>query len=136
MKWLLAIAIGLGSAVSATAQNGHTVAVYRPVYVYRPLFGIGYYAPFYGYYAMPYGMYPYGSQPYVSRLDKEEADIRSDYNDRIYSVKHDSSLTTQQKRTTIKALKKERKQDIKDLVANYHKQAKNDNSAREQQSGL
>jgi hypothetical protein len=36
------------------------------------------------------------------------------------------SLSSEQKRETIHALKKQRKQDIKDLVANYHRQTSNE----------
>ena len=50
----------------------------------------------------------------------------AEYQDKIYSVRRDSSLNSGQKRETIHALKKQRKQDIKDLVANYHRQTSNE----------
>src|SRR5579872_5265049 len=133
MKKFIVVAICVGFAFTAAAQKVHTIAVYRPVYVVPPSFGFGYYAPFYspfGFYGLPYGAYyPYGnmySRP--SKLQKEEEDIRSDYADRIYSVRQDESLTNKQKRQEVRALKKQRDQEIHDLVADYHKKPKTQNN--------
>lgn len=129
MKKIIVVAICVGFAFTAAAQKVRTVAVYHPVYVVPPAFGFGYYAPFYspfGFYGLPYGAYyPYGnmySRP--SQLQKQEEDIRSDYADRIYSVRQDESLTNKQKRQEVRALKKQRDQEIHDLVADYHKKPK------------
>jgi hypothetical protein len=134
MKKLIVVAIFVGLGFTAAAQKVRTVAVYHSAYAFHPAFGfgVGYYPPFYspfGFYGLPYGAYyPYGnmySRP--SKLQKEEEDIRSDYADRIYSVRQDDSLTNKQKRQEVRALKKQRDQEIHDLVAGYHKQPKNQN---------
>jgi hypothetical protein len=131
MKKLIVAAICVGIGFTASAQKVHSVAVYRNVYAFRPAFGfgVGYYAPFYspfGFYGLPYGAYyPYGnmySRP--SKLQKEEEDIKSDYADRIYSVRQDDSLTNKQKRQEVRSLKKQRDQEIHDLVASYHQRPK------------
>ena len=132
MKKLLVAAICVGLTFTAAAQKVRSVAVYHNVYAIRPSFGfgIGYYPPFYspfGFYGLPYGAYyPYGSMySRPSKLQRQEEDIRSDYADRIYSVRQDDNLTNKQKRQQVRSLKKERDQEIHDLVANYHKQPKN-----------
>jgi hypothetical protein len=130
MKKLAVILMSLGITFGAAAQAGHVVAggfhgggyaVYPRVSV-----GVGFYPPFYspfGYY--PYWTYPYGAYgPYSkpSKLDNKIQSIRSDYADRIYSARHDTSLTGKERRQTVRSLKQQRDKDIKDLVENYHKQ--------------
>jgi hypothetical protein len=128
MKKIMVLVMVLGLVYGASAQKTRTVAIYKPVYGYRTGvgFGLGYFSPFYspfGYYGFPYGSYyPYGIAKSPSKLEKKEEEIRSDYADRIYSVHQDDSLTNKQKRETVRALKKQRKQEIHDLVANYHNQ--------------
>jgi hypothetical protein len=135
MKTLLVILFCLGIGYGASAQHSHTVVVgayHGPVYVYRPPLFVSAYSPFYpsfGFYGIPFGGVPFpGYYPYPgaynssSKLQKKEDDIRSDYADRIYSVKQDESLTHKEKRQAIHSLKKQRNQEIHDLVANYHKQ--------------
>jgi hypothetical protein len=140
MKKLMVIAMCLGLTYGASAQRGHGGfyggGYHGGFYAYQPRIsvGFGYYSPFwgpYGYYGMPLWAYPYG--PYGaygggvygsgSKLQKQEADIRSDYADRIYSVEQDNTLTNKQKRQTIRALKKQRDEDVHNLVVNYHRQA-------------
>ena len=130
-KLIVVVVICVGLGFTASAQKVRTVAVYHNVHAYHPAigFGFGYYPPFYspfGFYGLPYGAYyPYGnmySRP--SKLQKEEEDVRSDYADRIYSVRQDDSLTNKQKRQEVRALKKQRDQEIHDLVADYHKKPK------------
>lgn len=135
MKKLLVILFCSGISLGVVAQHGHSVVVgayHGPVYVYHPPVLVGVYSPFYGpygFYGIPFGGFPYpGYFPYPSsyntpsKLQKKEADIRSDYNDRIYSVRQDGSLTNKEKRQAVHSLKKQRNQEIHDLVANYHKQ--------------
>jgi|SRR5664279_5543086 len=135
MKKLAVILFYLGLGYGASAQHGHAVVVgayHGPVYIYRPPLFASVYSPFYtpsGYYGIPFGGVPFvGYYPYPgayyspSKLQKKEADIRSDYADRIYSVRQDSSLTNKEKRQSVRSLKKLRNQEINDLVANYHKQ--------------
>jgi hypothetical protein len=123
MKKLVVIAICLGLVYGASAQKGHSVAVYHGS-VYGPGIGFGFGYPPFGYFGVPYGgYYPYGYAYHnPSKLQKKEMDIKSDYEDRIYSVHHDDSLTNKQKRQTVRSLKKQRDQEIHDLVQNYHKQ--------------
>jgi len=138
MKKLMVIVMCLGLTYGALAQSGHKVGFYHgPVYAYRPAVGVGvgYYATFYnpygfyGFYGFPYWGFPYGgyypnafAYGHPSKLERKEQEIRSDYADRIYSVRQDNSLTNKQKRQTVRSLKKQRDQDIHDLVANYHTQ--------------
>ena len=135
MKKLLVILFCSGISYGVSAQHGHAVVVgayHGPVYVYRPPVFVGVYSPFYtpfGYYGIPFGGFPYaGYYPYPgayytpSKLQKKEAEIRSDYADRMYSVKQDNSLTNKEKRQAVRSLKKQRNQEINDLVVNYHKQ--------------
>ena len=129
-KLIVVVVICVGLGFTASAQKVRTVAVYHSVYVQPAFgFGLGYYPPFYspyGFYGLPYGAYyPYGnmySRP--SKLQKEEEDIRSDYADRIYSVRQDESLTNKQKRQEVRSLKKQRDQEIHDLVVSYHQRPK------------
>ncbi len=130
MKKLIVVLIGLFIAGAASAQVGHG-GFRGHVYAIQPRIsvGLGYY-PFYspfGFYGYPYGSYfPYrAGYARESKLQRKEEDIRADYSDRIYSVRHDSSLSSKQKRETVRSLKKQRKQDLHDLVANYHKQPVN-----------
>ena len=125
----MVIVISLGFASVAAAQShGGVVGVHSYGYVVQPRISVGFgYYPFYspfGYYGLPYGAYyPYGAgYSRQSNLQRKEDEIRSDYADRIYSVHQDNNLTSKQKRQEIRALKKQRKQDIHDLVVNYHKQ--------------
>jgi hypothetical protein len=126
MKKLMIIVMCLGLAFGAAAQ-GHKVG---GVYAFRPRVTVGFYSPFYSpfgygypYWGIPYsGYFPYGggySRP--SNLQRKEEDIRLDYEDRIYSVKQDTSLTNKQKRQEVRSLKKQRDQDIHELIMNYHK---------------
>jgi hypothetical protein len=128
MKKLMIAVMCLGFAYVAAAQTHGGVALHSYGYVVQPRISVGFgYYPFYspfGYYGLPYGAYyPYGAPYYrPSNLQRKEDAIRADYDDRIYSVRQDNTLSSKQKRQEIHALKKQRKQDIHDLVANYHKQ--------------
>jgi hypothetical protein len=124
-----------GMVMGVSAQAGHVVSRgnYKSVYIVRPQILVGTYSPFYG----PFGAYgypvilPFGYYPILApygfgysrqtELQKKEDDIRADYQDKIYSVRHDDSLSSAEKKQSIKELKKKRKQDIKDLVSNYHR---------------
>jgi hypothetical protein len=127
MKKLMIIAVSLIVVYSASAQGGHG-GYHGSVYVAQPriIVGGGFYSGFYnpyGFYGLFGPYYPYGvshSQP--TKLQRKEEDIKSDYADRIYSVRHDKSLTGKQKRETVRSLKKQRNQEIDDMIANYHKQ--------------
>ena len=121
---LLIVALALG-AISASAQH----IIRGGGYVHRPPVIVRSYAPIYpymGFYA-PFGYYPgynyYPGQAYSrpSKLDMKIDDIKSDYKDRIWSARHDSSLSHAERRTEVRRLKTERDQAIEDLKMNYYK---------------
>jgi hypothetical protein len=121
MKKLLIIAVSLGLAIGASAQRFHGVGGFYggP----RVVVGVGYapfYSPFYNPY-YPFGVYPYGYAHRPSKLDLKIQDIKNDYNDRIWSVKHDKSLTGKERRHQVHLLKQERDRDIQDAKLNYYK---------------
>lgn len=150
MKKIFVSLFLLGIVFGAAAQSGHVAATtgVKRVYVVRPQIVVGAYSPFYspfGYYGYPFIYAPFGYYPYYpygraysrpTELQKEEQDIRADYQDRIYSVRQDSSLTSSEKRETIRSLKKQRKQDIKDLIANYHRRPLNEKSQPEKSQSV
>jgi len=93
----------------------------------RAVIGGGFYSsfyPYYGYYNPLYG-YPQGymNNGRPSKLTLKVEDIKSDYADRIYSVRQDKSLTGKDRRQEIRELKKERDQAVDDLESNYHKRS-------------
>src|SRR6186997_1436415 len=76
-----------------------------------------YYSPFYRPY--PYYGTPIHSRP--TRLENEIADIKADYNDRIWSAKHDMSLSKSARKNEIRRLKSERDRAIRDAEYSYHR---------------
>lgn len=93
-------------------------------YSYAPRIGIsgGFYSPYYGYYNPYYLDYPgYANNGRPSKLMRKVEDIKSDYADRIYSVRQDKSLTGKDRRQQVRELKKEKDQAIDDLESNYHR---------------
>ncbi len=115
------ILFSLGLTVAASAQHyGHRVYV-RP----RVVVGVGAYAPFapywgYGYY--PWGV-PYGSyySARSSRLEMKVQDIKADYKDRIWSARHDKTLSRAQRKQEVHQLKHERDEAIIQARRNYYK---------------
>lgn len=130
MKKLLVIMLSVGLAVSASAQKGHgghggIVAGhgFAPSHLsvgigVFPAYGHFGYGPWFGY---PYYDYPYNGYPRSLRLDLQIEDIKLDYKDRIWSVRHDESLSRKEKRKTIRNLKAERDREIIDARLNYYK---------------
>jgi hypothetical protein len=131
MKKLIIILFSLGLVISASAQRAHISGGYHyvrpPVVVYG-----GGYAPFYPYYGFGFGYYPFGypfGYPYSpgygytrpSKLTMQIEDIKSDYKDKISSVKQDKSLSRQDRKEKIRELKQERDNQIDDLKRNYYK---------------
>ena len=126
MKKLLIILFSVGLALGASAQRhigGGGVHVVRPRVAI-----IGGYAPFSPYYGYGYGFgyspfyaFPpsYTSRP--SKLDLQIEDIRNDYKDRIWSVKHDDSLSKQDRKAKVRELKHDREAAIIDAKRNYYK---------------
>ena len=139
MKKVLILVLSAISFAKVQAQASHSIGAFRTYSYAHPhvSLGFGFYAPYYspfGYYAFPFSpIYPYtGVYGPTSNLQRKEEDIRMDYQDRIYSVHQDTSLTSKQKRQLIHSLKQERKKEIHALVVNYHKQpAKSSSNASE-----
>ena len=123
MKKILIIMVSLGLATGAFAQHGfHGGGVaFRPRVIVGGGFYSPYYSPFYSpFYPFGYGVnYGYGYRP--SKLDMKVQDIKNDYNDRIWSVKHDKTLTGKERRHQVHLLKQERDRDINDARLNYYK---------------
>ena len=128
MKRLLIIMLSLGLVVSASAQRHgggggyhyarpHVTVVYGAYAPLYPYYGFGY-SPFgYPYYT-PYG-YGY-NRP--SKLTLQIEDIKNDYRDKISSAKHDKSLSKQQRKETVRELKRQRDQLIDEKKKNYYKE--------------
>ncbi|MFT3934656.1 MAG: hypothetical protein QM726_13615 [Chitinophagaceae bacterium] len=127
MKRLLVIVVAVFLTMGASAQRfGHGFGGGRVYAAPRVSVGIGYSPFFYS----PYGYYPYGygypggayARSYrPSKLQMKIEDIKADYKDKIYSAKHDTSLTGKERRQTVRQLKHERDQAIDDLKRNYYK---------------
>ena len=131
MKKLMVIVVALGLAMGASAQRfghgyggrGHGGHVY--VAPPRVSVGIGY-SPFYSpYYYSPFGYDPYYygySRSYrPSKLDLQIADIKNDYQDKVWSAKHDTSLSGKERRKLVHQLRSERDQAVIDAKRNYYK---------------
>ena len=119
MKKLLIILLIAGISTGATAQHRYYVRSSYPrshvvVSVGRPIYPYYGYDPFY---------YPYYSPRYYrpSGLELKIEDIRNDYQDRIWSAKHDNSLSKGQKKRLVHKLKYERDQAINDAQRNYYR---------------
>ncbi|HWJ29485.1 MAG TPA: hypothetical protein VNS32_23300 [Flavisolibacter sp.] len=127
MKKLLIILFSLGLAFGASAQKrGYHGGGHRVIIVPRASIGIGAYAPYYGYgfyspwfYGYPYNYGYYSPRP--TKLDMQIEDIKADYKDKKWSVKHDESLTKQERKQKIHDLKTDRDQQILDAKKNYYK---------------
>ena len=127
MKKLLVVLLSMIVVITASAQRkgggGHSHHQYYHHY-HRPgtriIVGVGGYYPYYP--LSPYDSY-WGYPPYYSRpskLDLQIQDIRSDYKDRIWSVRHDKNLSRTERKKEIHELKSERDQAIRDAERNYH----------------
>lgn len=124
MKKLLIILLSIGLALGVSAQK---VIVRGGYHAIRPhvAVGLGFgYAPFYPYYgyvspwyAPPY-TYGYPSRP--SRLDLTIQDIKTDYADRIKSVRLQDDLTRREKRQVIQQLRQDRDKAIIQAQKDYY----------------
>jgi len=123
MKKLLIILIVTALSLGVSAQHRHVihrsyprsqviVGIRAPVY---PYYYRGYYDPFYS----PY--YRYGYSPRETKLDLRIDDIRNDYQDKIWSARHDKSLSKVERKSTIHRLKHERDQAINEAKRNYYR---------------
>lgn len=130
MKKLFIIMLSVGLTVAAFGQGhgsgghgslgGHVIA---PVHV-GVGFGYGMH-PSYGYWGYnPWYAFPsYGYAQPQSKLDLKIEQIKLDYNDRIWSVKHDKNLSGKERRQTVRSLKTQREKDILDAKINYYQSA-------------
>ncbi len=129
MKKLMVIVVALGLGLGASAQRfGHGYGGRGHVYIAPPRVSVGIgYSPFYSPFGYaPYG-YPYGyggtyARPYhPTKLDIQVEDIKNDYNDKIWSAKHDDSLSRKERRRVVHDLKVERAQAVNDAKRDYYK---------------
>jgi hypothetical protein len=120
MKTVIMFGLAFVITASASAQKRSR---YSPPRTHTSVsIGIGggyslYYSPF----SRPY---PYYSSPIYSRssrLDNEIANIKADYNDRIWSVRHDNSFSRSERKAEIRRLKSERDRAVRDAQYNYHR---------------
>ncbi|HYM93379.1 MAG TPA: hypothetical protein VET23_04520 [Chitinophagaceae bacterium] len=123
MKKVIILLIVMAVSLGATAQRhfvGHegyrgqhiVVAAGRPFY-YPSYYG--FYDPFY------YPFYPSYRYPVESRLELKIADIRNDYQDKIWSARHDKSLSKAKRKEIIHQLKHERNEAVNKAKTNYYK---------------
>lgn len=128
MKRLLIVLFSFALALGASAQKmGHVraFAYSRP----RVVVGLGAFAPLYPYYGLgyspysPYGAYGpryrYGNRP--TRLDLKIQDIKNDYQDKIWSARHDKTLPRNERKKLVHQLKHERDQAVTDAKRSYYK---------------
>ncbi|MEJ0105055.1 MAG: hypothetical protein WDO19_21995 [Bacteroidota bacterium] len=120
MKKLVVImaALVLTLGVSAQKRGG---GYFRPrTYV---VVGGGFgYSPFYSPFYNPWYYPGYGYNTYhrPTKLDMQIADIKADYSDRIWSAKHDTSLSRKERRREVHNLRHERDQAVLNAKRNYH----------------
>ena len=127
MKTIVMFCLAIVIAGAASAQKYDRQRYSRPRARTSISVGIGspYYSPYRSpYYSPFYRPYPYYSTPVYSRptrLDNEIADIRAEYNDRIWSARHDNSLSKSERKRIIRQLKSERDKAIRDAEYGYHR---------------
>jgi len=122
MKTILMLCLAFAITASASAQKNGSYSYSKPRTRTSVNIGIGGgYSP---YYSPLYRPYPYYSTPIYPRpsgLDLEIADIKADYNDRIWSARHDNSLSKSERKSEIRRLKSERDRAVRDAEYNYHR---------------
>jgi len=120
---MLSLALVAGASAQRIVHGGGYHYVHPRVTVVY-----GAYSPFYPYYGFgysPWGYpYPYGPYSYSrpSKLTLQIEDIKNDYKDKIWSAKHDKSISKQDRKEKVHELKKERDQMIEDKKNNYYKE--------------
>ena len=127
MKTVLIAICALGLTLSASAQKVVRVAPHPRTHVSVGVgFGGGYgYYPYSPYWYNPWYAYPPGPGYYrssrPSKLDLEIQDINNDYKDKIWSARHDESLSRKQRRQAVHDLKHQRDNDILQAKKDYYK---------------
>ncbi|HEY0432485.1 MAG TPA: hypothetical protein VGC95_01355 [Chitinophagaceae bacterium] len=122
MKKIMIVLISVLMVLGASAQRkGGGYHYYHPRTRVIAGFGVGYY-PYYG--MPPYNYYwdnPYYGYHRPSRLELQIEDIRADYNDKIWSARHDKSMPRRERKKEIHELKAQRDAAIRDAERNYHR---------------
>lgn len=118
---MFSLAVVVASAASAQKYNRHRYP--QPRVRSSISIGIGspYYSPYYSRFSRPY---PYYSTPIYSRttrLDNEIADIKAEYNGRIWSARQDKSLSKAERKMEIRRLKSERESALRDAEYNHRR---------------
>jgi hypothetical protein len=127
MKTVLIAICALGLTLSASAQKVVRVAPHPRTHVSVGVgFGAGYgYYPYAPYWYNPWYAYPPGPGYYrsarPSKLDLEIQDINNDYKDKIWSARHDESLSRKQRRQAVHDLKHQRDNEILQAKKDYYK---------------
>jgi hypothetical protein len=134
MKKLVVILVALGLGFGASAQSkrsgstrplpGKKVVIVRSYPPFSPFYGYG--RPYYGYspFYSPFGFgfdngYRYQNRP--TRLDLQIEDIKNEYKDKIWSVRHSDELSRKEKRQKVQELKYSRDKEINETRKNYYK---------------
>ena len=146
---MVCLAVVIATAASAQKYNrgrypqprvrtSISVGVGSPYYSpYRSPYYSPYRSPYYSPYRSPYSSpfyrsnpyrssrsFPYYSEPVYSRpseLEMEISDLRADYNDRIWTVRHDKSLSKSERKAEIRRLKSERDRAVRNAEYNYQR---------------
>lgn len=139
MKIIVMVCLAVVMTTAASAQKYNRYRYPQPRVRTSISVGVGspYYSPYrspfyrsyptYGTHSLPYystPSLPYYSTPVYSRptrLDMEISDIKADYNDRIWSVRHDKSLSKSERKAEIRRLKSERDRAVRDAEYGYHR---------------
>lgn len=120
--------LSVGVAATAFAQKAHGGSGVHTIsrgHGFAPSHlsvGLGIH-PSYGYWGYNpwYSFRPYGYPQAQSKLALNIEEIKLDYEDRIWSVKHDKSLFGKERRQMVRSLKTKRDKDILNAKLNYYK---------------
>ena len=115
------ISFALAGSVSAQHLSHGGGTFYRPRVIvtggFYPYYGLGFgFSPFY-----PYSAYGNGYYNRPSKMEMKVLDIKNDYKDKIWSARHDTSLTRKERKQKVHELKVQRDDAINDLKRNYYK---------------
>jgi hypothetical protein len=136
MKKLFVIVLSIMIVTAASAQykgGGHYWGGGRYYHPHTRVIvgvGAGYYSPYYYYPFYPTYGYGYWTP---SKLELKIQDIQADYKDRIYSVRHDKSISKSERKAMIRQLKSDRELAIRDAERNYYKSYDNSPGAYKDQ---
>lgn len=112
--------ISAASAEKVVVNYRHAVPVYNrphPVFIGGGFYP--YYRPYYGYNSFYSPTYYYENRP--SKLDLQIEDIKKDYDDKKWSVRHNDQLSGKEKRKEIRDLNHVMDVVITDTRKNYYK---------------